>query len=444
MRNSFLKTLAVTALLAGAGVLNSFGQFTTTTQIGGGALGSITVNSPGSYTVVGGGNDIWDAGDEFTFHYAPVSGDFDVKNRVESLDPVARWTKGGLMLRESTAGASRMAFPRVTPADVATSNGGNGANDNRFAYRTGKTDAGPNGGQHEDGGAVNSPAYPNAWLRLQRQGNIIRAYAGTDGLNWSQMGGDQDTATWQVGGVNTAFAANALLGLAVSRHSGSSATATAEFRNFMDVTSLPVAITAQPQSITVVEGAPASFTVGLNGFYNPLWTFQWFSNTVAIPGATARQLTFASATRDLDGLQFRVAVSDGGAPVTSANAQLTVTFDAIPPTLVSANSVGNPTSFDLVYSETVNAADAVNLANYSVSGGVTLSAAVLQGDNKTVRFTSSTLTAGKVLTVSNVRDRASTPNPILAGSTIPIIYAEGSIRRHFWKYTGGGGSAHCP
>ena len=118
MRNSFLKTLTVTALLAGAGVLNSFGQFTTTTQIGGGALGSITVNSPGSYTVVGGGNDIWDAGDEFTFHYAPVSGDFDVKIRVESLDPVARWTKGGLMLRESTAGASRMAFSRVTPAQV--------------------------------------------------------------------------------------------------------------------------------------------------------------------------------------------------------------------------------------------------------------------------------------------------------------------------------------
>src|SRR5206468_1606629 len=46
----------------------------------------------------------------------------------------------------------------------------------------------------------------------------------------------------------------------------------------------------------------------------------------------------------------------------------------------------------------------------------------------------------KILTVNHVRDRAFNPNTIAPNSTIPISEAEGSIRRHFWKYAGGGGT----
>src|SRR5262245_34425368 len=72
-------------------------------KIGGGAEGSITKNGDGSFTVFGGGIDIWDASDAFTFHYLSTSGDFDVKVRVESFEPASRWAKAGLMARESLA-----------------------------------------------------------------------------------------------------------------------------------------------------------------------------------------------------------------------------------------------------------------------------------------------------------------------------------------------------
>ncbi len=88
--------------------------------------------------------------------------------QVVSLQPTARWSKAGIMVRESLAEDSRMVFVRVTPSNVPTGNGGNGANDVILAYRTGNVNvAGDNGGQHEDGSGF-SPAYPNAWIRLQR------------------------------------------------------------------------------------------------------------------------------------------------------------------------------------------------------------------------------------------------------------------------------------
>jgi hypothetical protein len=149
MRTQFLIRFAL-LLLFSAGVLDMRAQFNfSTTQIGGGAAGTLTqdTQSPGSYIVVGGGNDIWSAADEFTFHYFPQSGSFDFRVRVESLEPNAPKTKAGLMLRESVNGNSRMAYVRVTPTGP-TFNKSTGANDVRFQYRTGTTSAAQ--GEHED------------------------------------------------------------------------------------------------------------------------------------------------------------------------------------------------------------------------------------------------------------------------------------------------------
>lgn len=129
------KILGLAMLVFGLSAIHSPGQFTTI-NVGQNAVGFTTTNSPGSYTIVGGGNDIWDTTDEFHFAYMEVTGNFDVTVRVESLTPRARWTKAGLMVRETLSEFSRMAFERVTPADVPSISGGNGANDTRFAYRT--------------------------------------------------------------------------------------------------------------------------------------------------------------------------------------------------------------------------------------------------------------------------------------------------------------------
>jgi hypothetical protein len=43
-------------------------QFTANTKLGSGATGTIVTNAAGSYSVLAGGQDIFGAGDHFTFH----------------------------------------------------------------------------------------------------------------------------------------------------------------------------------------------------------------------------------------------------------------------------------------------------------------------------------------------------------------------------------------
>src|ERR1043165_6960348 len=109
MRSAFLKKTLPAIVVIGAFSWAAQAQFTFS-HIGGGATGSIITNdlANGSYTMEGGGNDIWDVADEFDYAHYTQSGNFDVKVRVESLEFTATWTKAGLMARETLNGDSRM------------------------------------------------------------------------------------------------------------------------------------------------------------------------------------------------------------------------------------------------------------------------------------------------------------------------------------------------
>lgn len=416
-------------------------QFTFS-HVGSGATGSITANAqPGSFTFVGGGNDIWDNGDDFDFAHNTVSGDFDIRVRVEALEPVARWTKAGLMARESLARESRMAFNRVTPLPVATGSGGNGADDTRFAYRTGNVEVDAdtsvhNGGRHEDGSGA--PQYPNGWLRLTRVGNTFNAYRSTDGFNWA-LQGSQDTATW--GAPTPApVAADLLVGLAVSRHSGGDPLATCEFRDYGTPNSI-AAITRSPASQTILENHSASFDFRAVGGQD-IYDIQWRRNGTDIPGATGPTYTTPPMTMSESGTAFSVSIRNklNGSTAVSSDAIVTVIVDDVAPTIVSASTpFDNGSVFNLVFSEAVNEADAENLAGYSITGSAPLTGAELQADGKTVRFTTSSsfYTAGcLVLTVPSVRDRAIPPN-VFPGGSIAVITAKGGIRSEIYSGIGG-------
>jgi len=202
-------------------------------NVGGNKVGSVSSSGVGSYTLIGGGNDIWDQKDEFSYKYTEVSGDFDVQVRVESFTPNARWSKAGLMARESLSEFSRMIFPRIAPEDVPTSNGGNGANDNRVGYRTGKDNVdGQSGGNHEVGSGLyhdTTLMETNDWLRLIRSGDVFTAQRSSNGVDWVTQAtlDTADAGAWGGG----PLAKKLFLGLAASRHSGG-LTATAEFRSF--------------------------------------------------------------------------------------------------------------------------------------------------------------------------------------------------------------------
>jgi hypothetical protein len=53
--------------------------------------------------------------DQFTFAYTLMDGDFDLQCRVESLLPVAAWTRAGLLARESLEPGSRFAGAMTCP-----------------------------------------------------------------------------------------------------------------------------------------------------------------------------------------------------------------------------------------------------------------------------------------------------------------------------------------
>ena len=181
--------------------------------------------------------------------------------------------------------------------------------------------------------------------------------------------------------------------------------------------SAPV-ISSQPTNVTVIEGGTAIFSVSLVKSLGA--TFQWKRNGTNIPGATASAYGLSPVALNDSGSTFSCAITNSYGWTNSATATLTVLPDTTRPTILSAVNLGENTRVTVLYSEPVEAATATNAANYSLNFGASVSAVRFVGDTRTVLLETSPLNAGQTytLTVNNVRDRATTPNPILPNSTI--------------------------
>lgn len=142
----------------------------------GGDIGAVGVAgsssySSGTYTVTGGGADIWNAADEFYFASTTMTGDGEIRARVTSQTNTHQWAKAGVMIRDGTAVNAAHAMMVITP--------GNGF---ALQYRT------TTGGSSSSiaGPALN--AVPNNWVRLTRCGSLITAYVSANGTAWTQVG----------------------------------------------------------------------------------------------------------------------------------------------------------------------------------------------------------------------------------------------------------------
>ncbi len=122
--------------------------------------------------------------------------------QVISLTNVQSGTRAGLMLRTGTDAGAQMIFVGSTASDGY-----------RFNYRTTANAVG-------SFAKYGSVAYPNAWVRLVRQGNIFTGYYSTDGVNWTKMQS-----------LTMTLPATLDLGLAVCSHTNAQ-TATATFRHY--------------------------------------------------------------------------------------------------------------------------------------------------------------------------------------------------------------------
>jgi len=102
----------------------------------------------------------------------------------------------------------------------------------------------------------------------------------------------------------------------------------------------------------------------------------------------------------------------------SGTASATTLADNTPPAIVSVGVAGGPTKVVVRFSEDVELASATTASNYTINNGVSVLSASLGIDLETVTLTTSPHVDGSlyVLTVNNVRDRASNPNTISADS----------------------------
>lgn len=165
------------------------------------------------------------------------------------------------------------------------------------------------------------------------------------------------------------------------------------------------AINNQPNNDVVNYGNTAAFSVVALGA--PPLSYQWYSNGVAIAGATARTLSFTAtnfANSELVNGQFNanyeVAVSNFQGSVTSSVAQLTIDAGL---NVISAGQPiwGQTTNIVVIYSSAVDLTTATTTGNYSVSGGsgaTVLSASVVASNE--VVLTTSYLTPGTGYTLN--------------------------------------------
>ena len=150
--------------------------------------GYLYADGPGAYTIACEGSDIWDVSDGFNFSYETKTNDFDVAVRQVSFTKVSNWSKGGLMVREDLTAGSRnwnmVNDPTSADGIRAIDGSGTGANTVESNCRT--TTSMASGGWGVGPGTT--PAYPNAWLRIKRTGQILRSYWSSNAVQWVQQG----------------------------------------------------------------------------------------------------------------------------------------------------------------------------------------------------------------------------------------------------------------
>lgn len=144
------------------------------------------------FYLISSGTANWNNYDEATFVYEEVTGDFDKVVRIEYQDPTSQWARAGLcatpaadegMNRDAVnSGVAQMERRFLMRANPAVQwNGAAGNNAYEAVWRSTK------GGNYSGGGS-GTPAYPTAWLRMKREGQLFRAFYSNDGTTWTEYG----------------------------------------------------------------------------------------------------------------------------------------------------------------------------------------------------------------------------------------------------------------
>ncbi|HXM57158.1 MAG TPA: PQQ-binding-like beta-propeller repeat protein, partial [Candidatus Dormibacteraeota bacterium] len=239
-----VSTVTFSGVVVGGAGPSACAQPWTCQDIGGATpAGSQTLNG-GTWTVQGGGADIWGTADQFRFESQPLAGDGTVSARVVAQGNTNAWAKAGVMLRQTTDPGSIYYAMELTP--------GNGL---QVQFRA------TTGGSAAIAASVAGTA--PAYVRVARSGSTFTAYTSSDGSAWTPVSGSSVTLGVSGGMVG---------GLAVTSHD-SLALSTVTFDAVAMTTSAPPPPDACPSGWTCADigGATPGGTQALSG---GTWTIQ--------------------------------------------------------------------------------------------------------------------------------------------------------------------------
>ena len=277
--------------------------------------GSSVLNGDGSYTIQGGGSDIWNTSSQFHYLYAWASGtNWDISAQLVSFTGPDTWSKVELLVDQANTSVGPqgsdpfIALMDTQPSTVTPPDGtATGENESGIdQFRT----AGSGNSDWLQVGTTPAPNYPNDWFRIQRQGSIFNLYTSTNGSDWKLYIAIDTSKTTLIGQDNgthfgTAWPNLVAVGVAVTAHNDTwvdpstqlPAGAVANVANLQATfppAIPPTALGVVQQTISgvtnVVGGeATLSFVATNNAF--PLSAaypvaYQWYKNGVAVPNAT--------------------------------------------------------------------------------------------------------------------------------------------------------------
>jgi regulation of enolase protein 1 (concanavalin A-like superfamily) len=163
-------------------------------DVGSPALAGSATQNQNTFQIDAAGRDIWDTADQFHFVYQQMTGDVDVRARVDRVTATDQWSKAGVMIRASLSAGSAHAFALVS-AQRGTA----------FQRRRQSGALSVN-----TAGSASAAPY---WVRLVRAGTRVTAFRSADGSTWTQIGSD-----------TIALGSTAYVGIAVTSHNASAYT----------------------------------------------------------------------------------------------------------------------------------------------------------------------------------------------------------------------------
>ena len=265
-----------------------------------------------SWSVIGGGGDIWGTSDAFHLVDQTLAADGTVTAHVTGQTDTSVWAKAGVMLRSTTDPGSPYYAAFVTPANGVA-----------VQWRT------VQGGTSTQ---VTTPGTVPTYLRVARTtaGGVVTytAYTSTDGTTWTAVPGSTQTVSGLSGSV--------LAGLAVTSHNQGTAS-TAGFDTVSVTAAAPTVSAVSPPSGTSAGGTAVTITgTGFTGATRVAFGTVAASYTVV----SSTQITAVSPAEPA-GLRNVFVTTPGG---TSAAVMADWFYVAPPPPTVSAVSPPSGTS----------------------------------------------------------------------------------------------------